>query len=134
MPVDSSIQAVLVGLDTKFTYFKMQMAIFYIQTCGAKFFACNDDPFDMINGLKSPGAGAMVDSILNSLNDPDGNPLKERPPVLGKPNPFALELIREEHKVQGSMLMVGDRMDTDILFGNRAGISTCLVMTGCTTS
>ena len=30
--------------------------------------------------------------------------------------------------------MLGDRMDTDILFGFQAGIDTCLVMSGCTES
>lgn len=132
--VDLTVKAVLVGLDTKFTYFKLQMANLYIQTGGAKFFACNDDPYDMINGLRSPGAGAMINAIQSSLNDGEGFARIEGPTVLGKPNPYALSLIRKDHNVTGKVLMVGDRMDTDVLFGNQGDASTLLVMTGCTTS
>lgn len=55
---------------------------------------------------------------------------------MGKPNPYAWHLICREHGIKDSSkaIMIGDRMDTDILFGNRAGIDTCLVMTGCTES
>lgn len=118
------------GLDTKFTYNKMAMANLCIQAGKAKFFATNDDPFDIIGGKRSPGAGVMVNSIYLSLND------AELPVVLGKPNPYAWKLICREHGITEGQkaLMTGDRMDTDIWFGNRAGISTCLVMTGCTES
>ena len=30
------------------------------------------------------------------------------------------------------MVMIGDRLDTDILFGNSSGVDTCLVFTGVT--
>ena len=129
IPVDHSVNAVVVGLDTKFNYNKMAMANLCIQAGKAKFFATNDDPFDMVGGRKSPGAGAMVSSIHLSLND------DVTPTVIGKPSPYAFQLICREHGIQGSSaVMIGDRLDTDILFGNRAGIKTCLVMTGCTES
>ena len=55
---------------------------------------------------------------------------------MGKPNPYVWHLICREHGITDSSkaIMIGDRMDTDIVFGNRAGIDTCLVMTGCTVS
>ena len=122
--LDTSIQAVVVGLDTKFNYKKLAMANLAIQTGKAKFFACNEDAYDFIDGLKSPGAGAMVEAIFLSLNQVG------RPTVIGKPNSFAWELIRQEHSVSLKALMLGDRLDTDILFGNRAGLATCLVLSG----
>jgi ribonucleotide monophosphatase NagD (HAD superfamily) len=91
----------------------------------------------MVKGKKMPAAGSIVQAMLEGLNDahdPESTPKK--PTCLGKPNPFAWDLIREEHELPENTrgLMIGDRMDTDILFGNRAGLDTCLVMTGCTSS
>ncbi len=54
------MQAVVVGLDTKYTYAKTCIASMYIHTGGAKFIACNDDAYDMIKDRRMPGAGAMV--------------------------------------------------------------------------
>ncbi len=122
--VDGTVQAVVVGLDTQFSYQKLAVANLTIQTGKAKFFACNDDAYDYIGGRKSPGAGAMVEAIYQSLND------AERPIVIGKPNTFAWDLIRRDHGVSNEAVMFGDRLDTDILFGNRAGLATCLVLTG----
>lgn len=36
------------------------------------------------------------------------------------------------HAIVGFDFLTGDRLDTDIAFGNRAGIHTCLVMSGVT--
>ena len=100
--------------------------------------ACNDDAYDMVNGRKLPGAGVIVDSILESLNNDEGGQRTERPEVVGKPNPYSCDLIMSEHNIsiekKSRMIMFGDRMDTDILFGTLAGIDTCLVRTGVTDS
>ena len=54
--------------------------------------------------------------------------------ITGKPNPYVVNLIREQQNLKDArMCMVGDRMDTDILLGANAGISSCLVLTGVTT-
>ena len=117
METDKSVGAVVVGLDTKFTYQKLVLATLQIQAGKAKFFATNDDAYDMVSGLKSPGAGAMVAAIKTSLNASDD--VSNIPVLIGKPNPFAWELIKLDHKLGADCrgLMVGDRMDTDILFG-----------------
>lgn len=46
--IDPEVKAVIVGLDTKFTYTKLSLASLYINTGKAKFIACNDDAFDMV--------------------------------------------------------------------------------------
>lgn len=61
------MKAVVVGLDTAFTYAKLCIASLYIHMGGARFIATNDDAYDMVNGRKMPGAGAMVASIKYSL-------------------------------------------------------------------
>ena len=62
--------------------------------------------------------------------------MKDYPLVLGKPNPYAWQLIMKEHNLPltTKAIMIGDRLDTDILFGKNSSVATCLVMTGCTTS
>ncbi|XP_057596814.1 bargin isoform X6 [Hippopotamus amphibius kiboko] len=51
--------------------------------------------------------------------------------VVGKPSPYMFECITEHFGVDpGRMLMVGDRLETDILFGHRCGMTTVLTLTG----
>ena len=58
---------------------------------------------------------------------------EREPIVIGKPNPFVTDLILEQHTFKKSKcLIIGDRLDSDILLGNNAEIDTLLVMTGVT--
>lgn len=51
--------------------------------------------------------------------------------VVGKPSPYMFECITEAFSVEpGRTLMVGDRLETDILFGHRCGLTTVLTLTG----
>lgn len=51
--------------------------------------------------------------------------------VVGKPNPLLIRQLMDQNGLKASStLMVGDRLDTDIMFGNGGGISTALVLTG----
>lgn len=51
--------------------------------------------------------------------------------VVGKPNPLLIRQLMDQNGLAASStLMVGDRLDTDIMFGNGGGISTALVLTG----
>lgn len=51
--------------------------------------------------------------------------------LVGKPNPFTFNIINEKFGVgKQRTIMIGDRPNTDIAFGNACGIDTCLVMTG----
>ncbi|EPQ20627.1 Pyridoxal phosphate phosphatase [Myotis brandtii] len=51
--------------------------------------------------------------------------------VVGKPSPYMFECITEHFSLDPArMLMVGDRLETDILFGHRCGMTTVLTLTG----
>ena len=51
----------------------------------------------------------------------------------GKPSDFCFELIQASHGVKHSeILFIGDNLFTDILFANRAGVDSLLVLTGVT--
>ncbi len=55
--------------------------------------------------------------------------------IMGKPSTFAMDLIKRDHSIpDGSrFLMIGDNLETDIMFGNVNSIDSLLVLSGCTT-
>jgi ribonucleotide monophosphatase NagD (HAD superfamily) len=61
--LDPNVTAVVVGMDTKFTYAKLAIATLYLKNGGTQFIACNDDAYDMIGDRRLPAAGAMLESI-----------------------------------------------------------------------
>ena len=52
--------------------------------------------------------------------------------MVGKPNPFTIDIIKQEHGLteKSRIIMIGDLPTTDILFGKAAGFDTCLVLSG----
>jgi histidinol phosphatase-like enzyme len=56
---------------------------------------------------------------------------KREPITVGKPAEFMLDNIAKTFNLQRNQIcMVGDRLDTDILFGKNGGLTTCLVLSG----
>ncbi len=54
--------------------------------------------------------------------------------IFGKPEPFGINSILNDTKIPANNACIfGDRLNTDILAGNRAGIMTIAVLTGVTT-
>ena len=127
-----SVDAVVIGLDTDFTYRTMCIATYHLRrNPKSLFIATNKDSFDLVGtGRFQPGNGCLVSAIELA---------SERKAInVGKPSTFLTDLIREEHgfkNKQGKFskaLMIGDRIDTDINFGKVGGMATCSVLTGCT--
>ncbi|MDQ7029650.1 MAG: HAD-IIA family hydrolase [Ardenticatenia bacterium] len=124
-PVDTSeADLVVVGLDPELTYRKLEVATHAI-FAGARFVGTNPDAtFPGTNGL-SPGCGA----ILAALETATG----ARPVIIGKPEPIIFrEALRRLGLPPEAVAMVGDRLDTDILGGQRMGLTTVLVLGGVT--
>lgn len=122
MPFEKDIDAVMIGYDMDFNYYKLAYASACLQK-GAKFFATNADPYDMVGDMKIPTNGAMISALENATG--------KSPLVLGKPNKYSIDLIIDLHKVDRKRcLMIGDRIDTDILCGKNSDVDTCLVLTG----
>jgi len=119
-------QYVVVGLDTEVTYAKLRTAALAIRA-GARFVATNlDASLPMEGGELWPGAGAIIGAIATTVG---------RPPdvVLGKPEPtMFLQALSTLGLPASAVLAVGDRVETDILAGKRAGVPTALVLTGIT--
>jgi 4-nitrophenyl phosphatase len=122
-PLDAdNAQVVIVGLDTSFTYQKLAIAGARIMA-GATFIGTNgDSTFPMPSG-PTPGAGSLVAAVAKMTN--------QTPPLMGKPEPhmFRIALARLGLAAE-NVLMVGDRLDTDILGAARVGLKTALVLSG----
>lgn len=117
--------AVVVGLDMAFTYDKLKAAHEAIRN-GALFIATNADttlPTEL--GLV-PGAGSIVAALAAAAG--------QRPIIIGKPEtPMLLDAMQRMGTNPEETVMIGDRLDTDILAGERAGMVTVLVLTGVST-
>jgi 4-nitrophenyl phosphatase len=113
---------VVVGIDFQLTYQKLAHAAIHIQR-GAQFVATNGDRSYPAEEGRLPGAGSIVAAIETAT---DVQPL-----VVGKPHPpmYEIAMARLEESADRT-LMIGDRLDTDIAGGVRAGMKTALVCTG----
>jgi 4-nitrophenyl phosphatase len=117
--------AVVVGLDLAFTYDKLKAAHEAIRN-GALFIASNaDSTLPLETGLV-PGAGSIVAALAAAT--------EQAPVVIGKPEtPMLLAAMSRMGTTPQETVMLGDRLDTDILAGERAGMPTVLVLTGVST-
>jgi len=123
-PHDADV--LLASWTDEFHYDDMVDALRALDT-GTPFLGTDPDPtFPGPDGHPVPGTGAILRAITG---------VTEREPdrVLGKPSEVAVEaaLDRLDHD-PGEILVVGDRLETDIALGNRAGMETAVVMTGVT--
>ncbi|KAI3456599.1 hypothetical protein Pfo_013262 [Paulownia fortunei] len=124
---DKSVGAVVVGLDQYINFYKLQYGTLCIrENPGCLFIATNRDAVGHLTDLQEwPGAGCMVAAICGST--------QKEPIVVGKPSTFLMEFLLQKFNIPTSrMCMVGDRLDTDILFGQNAGCRTLLVFSGVT--
>lgn len=121
------VDFVVVGLDRNFTYQKLAFAQRCLVEGKAKFYATNADVTLPASKGLLPGAGVMVNALQTCTNI--------KPEIIfGKPNPQGIELILREQSIHpNSAVIFGDRLDTDIVAGNRAKILSVMVLTGVTT-
>ena len=117
--------AVVMGLDVDFTYAKLKAGAMAVRN-GARFIATNTDATLPTEEGLVPGAG----SIVSALRTASG----QTPTVIGKPEPTTLLMSAKTMNLDpADCVMIGDRLDTDILAGARAGMLTAMVLTGVST-
>ena len=114
---------VVVGMDRDLTYEKLSRALFALVN-GAEFIATNSDGTYPTKDRLVPGAGAMVGAIRGMGYEP-----RE---VVGKPSPRAVQAGLKALDLESAenCLLVGDRLETDILAANNANMDSVLVLTG----
>ncbi len=92
---------------------------------GARFIATNPDPAGPTETGIMPACGAMAALIEKATG--------RAPFFMGKPAPLMMRYAMNYIGVHSrNTIMVGDRMDTDIIAGMQAGMDTILVLSGLT--
>ena len=124
--VDSSKDspvAVIQGFDPSVGWQHLAEASYAIQQ-GARWVATNQDwTIPREEGL-APGNGTLVSAVHTAVG--------QLPIVAGKPEKAIFETALAQFGTS-SAVYIGDRLDTDVLGANRAGIGSAVVMTGVTT-
>lgn len=121
---DVSPEYVIVGESRNYTYENILRAVKYVQQ-GAKLIGTNPDLTGPTEQGIVPATGALITPIEQATG--------QRAYFVGKPNPL---MMRTALKRLGcrreDTVIIGDRMDTDIIAGVESEISTILVLSGVT--
>lgn len=115
---------VVLGETLSYSFERITQAMRLV-AAGARFIATNPD-------VSGPGEGGLVPatgSVAALISAATG----VQPYYIGKPNPLIMRTaLRTIEAHSEDSVMVGDRMDTDIIIGTESGLDTILVLTGVT--
>ena len=115
---------VVLGETRTYSFERITRAIRLIQG-GARFIATNPDPTGPSPDGTLPATGSVA-ALISRTTGSD-------PCFVGKPNPLMMRSALNALEAHSeSTIMLGDRMDTDIVSGLEAGLETILVLSGVT--
>ena len=115
---------VVLGETLSYSFERITQAVRFV-AAGARFIATNPDVTGPGEGGLVPATGAVAALISAATG--------VQPYYIGKPNPLIMRTaLRTLDAHSEDSVMVGDRMDTDIIIGTESGLETILVLTGVT--
>jgi NagD protein len=121
---DTAPDYVVLGETRTYSFEAITQAIRLV-SAGARFIATNPD----VTGPTPQGPLPATGSVAALITKATG----VEPYFVGKPNPMMFRsAMNRIHAHSESTMMVGDRMDTDVVAGIEAGLDTILVLTGST--
>ena len=119
---DDDVQLVVASMDRDITFEKLKRATLLIRG-GARFIATNLDPTNPSEEGLIPGTGSMIVALEAASG--------VKPTAIGKPEPIMYQLALDQMGARPeTTAAIGDRADTDILGGKRAGLVTICVLSG----
>ncbi len=119
---DDDVQVVAASMDREVTFEKLKRATLLIRR-GARFVATNLDPTNPSEEGLVPGTGALIVALEAASG--------VKATAVGKPEPIMYQLAMERMGAHPeTTAAIGDRADTDILGGKRAGLFTICVLSG----
>ncbi len=117
-----SVLAVVGGMKRNLDFQTLTQATLLLNQ-GVDFYFTNMDPSFPTPAGNIPGAGALL-AFLETAS-------QRKAVVTGKPDPSMINLAMDYLESNNSTtLVIGDRLETDILGGKNAGCQTALVLTG----
>jgi NagD protein len=117
---------VVLGETRTYSFERITRAIRLIEA-GARFIATNPDATGPSQDGPLPATGSVAALISRATG--------VEPYFVGKPNPLMIRSALNALDAHSeSTVMIGDRMDTDIVAGLEAGLETILVLTGISTA
>lgn len=121
---NTEIDGVLAGFSTELVYQELRDACLFLQTRDIPFIATNGDyrcPIE--DGLYIPDCGGMIEWMRLCTN--------KKARVMGKPDPEVIYTLAKKFNVElKDILVVGDRIYTDILVGVNANVDSVMVLSG----
>ncbi|MEO8971492.1 MAG: HAD-IIA family hydrolase [Ktedonobacteraceae bacterium] len=121
---DQEPEYVVLGETTSYSFERITRAIRFV-AAGARFIATNPDVMGPGEGGIVPATGAVAALISAATGI--------KPYYIGKPNPLMMRTaLRTLNAHSEDSVMIGDRMDTDMVAGIESGLRTILVLTGVT--
>ena len=115
---------VVLGETRTYSFESITRAVRLIEA-GARFIATNPD----VSGPSIHGSLPATGSVAALISTATGR----QPYYIGKPNPLMMRSALNQLEAHSeSTVMIGDRMDTDVVAGIEAGLDTILVLTGST--
>jgi HAD superfamily hydrolase (TIGR01450 family) len=122
---DHHVRWVVIAFDRTFDYAKLNTALQAVRS-GARLMATNPDRTCPTEEGEIPDCAGMIAAV---------EAVTARPVdvVVGKPSPIILEVaLRALGVPAAECVIVGDRIETDIVMGKRGGLTTVLVLSGVT--
>ena len=122
---DADVRWVVIAFDRTFDYGKLNVALQAVKR-GARLIATNPDRTCPTEDGEIPDCAGMTAAVEAVTG-------RRVEAIVGKPSPIILRVALATLGVApGDAVMVGDRIETDIEMGVRAGLATVLVLTGIT--
>jgi arabinose operon protein AraL len=117
------VDAVVVAFDRTLSYRKLNTA-YQALLRGAKFIATNADKACPMPGGAIPDAGGTIAALEHMT----GRKLEL---LAGKPSKLIMAVALQRLELPAErVMMVGDRLETDILMGQQSGLQTAVTLTG----
>ena len=123
---DHRVRWVVIAFDRTFDYAKLDVALQAVRRSNARLIATNPDRTCPTEDGEIPDCAGMIAAVEAVTS-------RRVEVIVGKPSPIILKVALATLGVRADeAVIVGDRVETDIVMGTRLGLTTVLVLSGVT--